>query len=103
VIRIRGGFPGGTNETVHAQIYRREPIWIASLTLLFGSLFLTGCSESSSATVCPKGLMKVTAPGLKRLPPSHDNDAGDAKIPDTHPDADVDANQRHRILACRKR
>ena len=28
------------------------------------------------------------------LPASHDNDAGQGRIPDTHPDADVDANQR---------
>lgn len=29
-----------------------------------------------------------------QLPPTHDNDAGKGRIPDTHPDADVDANQR---------
>jgi hypothetical protein len=45
----------------------------------------------SSGSTLSKGLPSTT------LPPSHDNDAGDARIPDRTPDADVDANQRPQI------
>jgi hypothetical protein len=51
----------------------------------------TGALVQSSGSTLSKGLPSTT------LPPSHDNDAGDARIPDRTPDADVDANQRPQI------
>jgi len=41
-----------------------------------------------------KELVAAAGKGYLKLPPSHDNDAGRGRIPDTHPDADLDANQR---------
>ena len=38
--------------------------------------------------------MTLVGKGFAELPPSHDNDVGRGRIPDTHPDADLDANQR---------
>jgi hypothetical protein len=41
-----------------------------------------------------KQLISIAGKGYLDLPPTHDNDAGRGRIPDTHPDADLDANQR---------
>jgi hypothetical protein len=73
--------------------------------LAAGSMFLAGCSNSPTSAACAKKLVVASgshgqsgaAGSTTTLPPSHDNDAGDARIPDAHPDADVDANQRHKI------
>ena len=83
---------------------RRVAIWTVPLVLLAGSLLLAGCSAglpNSTGTPCVtadgigrSGLTRVTGSPPATLPPSHDNDAGGAHIPDVHPDADVDANQR---------
>lgn len=35
---------------------------------------------------------------IKRLPPSHDNDAGRARLPDATPDADYDAGHPHPVV-----
>jgi len=86
-----------------------------SLTFLGGFLILGGCSAtpSSSATsnastkssICarnPPRLTPVTSSTLSTLPPSHDNDAGRGRLPDSHPDADVDADQVPKAGRCRK-
>jgi hypothetical protein len=41
-----------------------------------------------------KELIGLAGKGYFELPPSRDNDAGRGRIPDTHPDADLDAGQR---------
>ena len=67
------------------------------------SLSLAGCSSIITSAACSRStghLMKL--PGLTlsqgtsstTLPPSHDNDAGKARITDVTPDNDTDANQR---------
>jgi len=83
---------------------RRVAGWTGPLALLAGSLFLPGCSTGpSTSTDAPcmttdgsglPRLTQVTGSPSTTLPPSHDNDAGGAHIPDVHPDADTDANQR---------
>jgi hypothetical protein len=73
--------------------------------LAAGSMFLAGCSNSPTSAACAKKLVVASgsngqsgvAGSTTTLPPSHDNDVGEGRIPDTHPDADVDANQRHKI------
>jgi hypothetical protein len=44
-----------------------------------------------------KELIGLAGRGYFDLPPSLDNDAGRGRIPDTHPDADLDANQRRAL------
>ena len=77
-------------------------------TLFVVSLSLAGCSVVGAKSACATGsgasslnassgsLGLAPAKGVSgtTLPPSHDNDAGRGRIPDSHPDADVDANQR---------
>jgi hypothetical protein len=41
-----------------------------------------------------KEMISLVGKGYFELPSSHDNDAGKGRIPDAHPDADLDANQR---------
>ncbi|MHB8379209.1 MAG: hypothetical protein ACYDB2_04720 [Acidimicrobiales bacterium] len=64
--------------------------------LLAASLSLAGCSQISSSAPCTMKQLTLTLEKstVGSLPLSHDNDAGEGRIPDTHPDADVDANQR---------
>ena len=71
------------------------------------SLSLASCSSGVSPSACAtspgaskdsSGLTAAKGASSTTLPPSHDNDAGDARIPDSTPDADVGANQRH--LGC---
>jgi hypothetical protein len=65
------------------------------IALVTGSLFLAGCDRGVvSATCTMRELIAAAGKGYLKLPPSHDNDAGRGRIPDTHPDADLDANQR---------
>jgi hypothetical protein len=86
-----------------------------SLTLLGGLLVLGGCSATLSASPptsnaatsskCarnPPRLTPVTSSSLSTLPPSHDNDVGARRMPDAHPDADVDANQEPKAGPCHK-
>jgi len=74
--------------------------WAARTTLTVAvlatsSLFLAGCGHSVASPTCTmKELVAAAGKGYLKLPPSHDNDAGRGRIPDTHPDADLDANQR---------
>lgn len=41
-----------------------------------------------------KELVAAAGKAYLKLPPTRDNDAGRGRIPDTRPDADLDANQR---------
>jgi len=71
----------------------------ATATLLIVSLSLAGCGTKSACA--PASGFTTTTTGIPgtTLPPSRDNDAGDARIPDKTPDADIDANQRLPICA----
>jgi hypothetical protein len=60
------------------------------------------CSKSAGALVSSSGLTAAKAASSTTLPPSHDNDAGDGRIPDHTPDADVDANQRPHLCKGQK-
>jgi len=83
-----------------------------SLTFLGGFLILGGCSATPSASsastkssICarnPPRLTPVTGSTLSTLPPSHDNDVGRMRLPDLHPDADVDANQVPKASRCHR-
>lgn len=79
--------------------------------LLLATLSLSGCSGGSATVACAgthgasKGALGLTTTNEKStttLPPSHDNDAGDARIPDHTPDADLDYNQRHHSCSLSK-
>jgi hypothetical protein len=68
---------------------------LSVVALVTSSMFLTGCGRSVASPTCTlKELMATAGKGYRELPPTHDNDAGRGRIPDTHPDADLDANQR---------
>ena len=57
------------------------------------------CSNSPGALITSSGSTHSNGPPSTTLPPSHDNDVGNARIPDRTPDADVDANQRYQICS----
>ena len=84
---------------------RRQPIgsWpartiLSVVALITSSLFLAGCGRSVASPTCTmKELIGLAGRGYFDLPPSLDNDAGRGRIPDTHPDADLDANQRRAL------
>ncbi len=87
---------------VHLAKSRCRAVSIAA-ALLIVSLSLVGCSAGGTTSACAAGtgtlngsLGLTIAKGVSNttLPPSHDNDVGDARIPDKSPDADIDANQR---------
>ena len=93
---------------VHLNKSHFRAVSAAVATLLVVSLSLAGCSSGSNKSACaggsgasklnasPGSLGLTPAKGVlsTTLPPSHDNDAGRGRIPDAHPDADIDANQR---------
>lgn len=63
--------------------------------LVTSSLFLAGCGRGVTSPTCTmKELIALAGKGYFELPPTRDNDAGRGRIPDTRPDADLDANQR---------
>ena len=65
------------------------------VVLITSSLFLAGCGRNVAGSTCTmKELIGLAGRGYPELPPSRDNDAGRGRIPDTRPDADLDANQR---------
>src|ERR1035438_4032709 len=77
---------------------------VLALTFLGGFLILGGSSATPSAStnssirssICarnPPRLTPVAGSALSTLPPSHDNDVGRMRLPDLHPDADIDASQ----------
>ncbi len=71
-----------------------------AVLLAIGSLSLSGCSHGSASATCTmKQLISVEGKGYLKLPPSHDNDVGRGRIPDTSSDADLDANQRAALCA----
>lgn len=81
---------------MHLSKSRFRTAAAAAATLLVVSLSLSGCGTKSA---CAPGLgLGTTITGIgtpgTTLPPSHDNDAGNGRIPDKTPDADIDANQR---------
>lgn len=63
--------------------------------LAVGALLLvlntTGSSKPCVSPAKALSLNVTAAAKIKRLPPSHDNDAGRARLPDATPDADYDA------------
>ena len=68
------------------------------IALVTSSLFLAGCGRSVASPTCTmKELIGLAGRGYFDLPPSLANDAGRGRIPDTHPDADLDANQRRAL------
>lgn len=93
---------------VHLSKNHCRAVSTAVATLFVVSLSLAGCSVVGAKSACATGsgasrlnassgsLGLTPAKGVSSttLPPSHDNDAGRGRIPDSHPDADVDANQR---------
>ena len=93
---------------VHLSTNHCRAVSTAVATLFVVSLSLAGCSVVGAKSACATGsgasrlntssgsLGLTPAKGVSSttLPPSHDNDAGRGRIPDSHPDADVDANQR---------
>jgi hypothetical protein len=65
------------------------------LALVTSSLLFAACGRSVASPTCTlKELVTAAGKGYLKLPPTHDNDAGRGRIPDTSPDADLDANQR---------
>src|SRR5664280_795454 len=99
---------GQWNKRVDGDRRRAHSIRLSNaalaLCLLGGCIILGGCSATQSApandstksSICPKGASRLTpvrSPTVSTLPPSHDNDVGRRRLPDMHPDADVDANQ----------
>ena len=93
---------------IHFRKNHFRAVSTAVATLLVVSLSLAGCSSGGSKSACATGsgasklkglpgsvgLKPAKGVSITTLPPSHDNDAGRGRIPDSHPDADVDANQR---------
>jgi len=75
--------------------YRASRTILCGIALVTSSLFFAGCGRSVASLPCTmKELIAAAGKGYLKLPPSHDNDAGKGRIPDTTPDADLDANQR---------
>ena len=69
--------------------------FLSVLALVTSSLFLAGCGRSVASPTCTmKELITLVGKGYFELPPTHDNDVGRGRIPDSHPDLDLDANQR---------
>ena len=63
--------------------------------LLVSSLSLAGCSHAATSATCTtQELIMAAGKAYTMLPPTRDNDAGEGRIPDSTPDADIDANQR---------
>ena len=95
------------NVTIVRSHWVRFRMAAATVVVVIGfSLSLSACSATGTIAACTKttgDLVKSSEPISSKdvpsttLPPSHDNDAGDGRIPDRTPDADVDANQRHHV------
>jgi hypothetical protein len=73
---------------------------VSGVAIVAGSLFLAGCGRGVASPTCTmKELLTLVGKGYLELPPSHDNDVGRGRIPDSRPDADLDANQRAALCA----
>lgn len=69
--------------------------FLSVFVLVTSSLFLAGCGQRVASPTCTlTELLTLTGKGFSKLPPSRDNDVGRGRIPDSRPDADLDANQR---------
>jgi len=85
---------------LHLSKNRCRAVGAAVVTLFVVSLSLAGCSSGGTNVACrAPALTALTGVANTTLPPSHDNDVGHARIPDTTPDADVDANQKHKVCS----
>jgi len=94
--------PAKKEVVVHRQPNRRWKVQalLPLVALVAGSLLLAGCGQSAASSSCTtKQLIEAAGSGYLKLPPTHDNDAGKGRIPDTRPDADIDANQRNALCA----
>ncbi|HQT98880.1 MAG TPA: hypothetical protein PLG60_00085 [Acidimicrobiales bacterium] len=58
----------------------------------------TGSSKPCVSASKALSLNAAAAAKIKQLPPSHDNDAGRARLPDATPDADYDAGHPHPVV-----
>ena len=86
----------------HSASYAARSI-LSVIALVTSSLLLSGCGQSVTSPGCTiKQLISLAGQGYFKLPPTRDNDAGRGRIPDTHPDADLDANQRSALCAIYK-
>lgn len=76
-------------------------VGVAVVLVLAVALIAITVVASSKAPATKKCITAAQAmtlsPATRALPPSHDNDAGRARIPDATPDADNDAGQRPNI------
>jgi len=104
---------GGGRRRRHPDVKVKTAL---SSTLLGGLLILGGCSAtptassassnaSTKSSTCvrqPPRLTPVTSATLSTLPPSHDNDVGRRRLPDSYPDADQDASQVPQAGPCRR-
>jgi hypothetical protein len=81
---------------------RRQPrascaarTFLSVLALVASSICFAGCGQSVASPTCTmKELLTLVGKGYFTLPPTHDNDVGRGRIPDSHSDLDLDANQR---------
>ena len=101
---------GGVGPSNPSHRITNAALWV---TLLGGLLTLGGCSSAPSApsnastksSICagnPPRHTRFTDSTLSTLPPSHDNDVGRGRLPDLHPDADVDASQIPKAGLCQR-
>jgi hypothetical protein len=75
--------------------FRAARTFLSALALVTSSLFLAGCGRNVASPTCTiKELITLVGKGYFELPPTHDNDVGRGRIPDSRPDLDLDANQR---------
>ncbi len=64
-------------------------------------LLVLNTTSSSKPCISPARALSLNAAAaatIRRLPPSHDNDAGRARLPDATPDADYDAGHPHPVV-----
>lgn len=78
-----------------ARTFPNRTTAVTVISLVISTVTLAGCGTSSSSppstTANLRPAATVTIPRNK-LPASHDNDAGKARIPDSTPDNDIDPN-----------
>ena len=87
-----------------------------SLALLGPLFILGGCSATTTSSPATSTARSMSSPCVRKaptltpvigstlstLPPSHDNDVGRRRLPDSYPDADQDANQVPQVGRCRE-
>lgn len=91
----RGALRNGITQNRRPRSIRRARCALLVVSLVTASVLLEGCGRIVASPACTtKELIAAAGKGLFKLPPSHDNDAGRGRLRDSHPDADLDANQR---------